>query len=257
MTATLRLSLDAPALGHGLGLFETLRVVRGRAVQTEEHLRRMLASAQALSFPPPDEDAFRRAVAKAAKEVAALGEAALRCLFIATTDTSWRLVATAAPIPETTLRRRRLGRAITLATARSLPEHKLTSYAVCTLGLREAVAKGADEGLFIDAQGGVLEGTATNVFAVNGTTLITAPVRDGILPGIVRAWVMANAARAGLDVIERAPSIEELRGGGFFTSSLTTLAAIRRIDGVACGAPSRAFAGLRRMYLAENESGRG
>jgi len=249
VTATLRISAGAPALAHGLGLFETLRVVRGRAVQTEEHLRRMRSSAEALSFPLPDEDAFRRAVAKAAMEVAALEEAALRCMFIATSDTTWRLVATAAPIPETTLQRRRRGRAITLRTARALPEHKLTSYAVCTLGLREAVARGADEGLFLDAQGRVLEGTATNVFAIAGTTLITAPLRDGILPGIVRAWVIANAPRAGLDVIERAPSIEELRGGSFFTSSLTTLAPIRRIDGVACGAPSRAFAelGLRAV----------
>jgi branched-chain amino acid aminotransferase len=248
MTKNLRLSPDAPALAHGLGLFETLRVVRGRVVQTEEHLQRMLASAKALSFPLPDENAFRRAVGRAAQTVAALDEAALRCLYVATSNTTWRLIATAAPIPMTTLLRRRRGRAITLSTARSLPEHKLTSYAVSTIGLREAIAKGGDEGLFLDARGRVLEGTATNVFAIDGTTLLTAPVRDGILPGVVRAWVLANAERAGFDVVERAPSIEELRAGSFFTSSLTMLAPIRTIDGLACRAPSSAFATMRRMY---------
>ena len=248
MTKELRVSVDAPALAHGLGLFETLLVVRGRAVQVEEHLQRMLASARALSFPLPDEDAFRLAVTKAAKEVASLEEAALRCMFLAMSDTAWRLTASAAPIPATTLLRRRRGRAITLAHGRALPEHKLTSYAASTIGLRQAIAQGAEEGLFLDSRGRVLEGTATNVFAIDDATLLTAPVHAGILPGVVRAWVLAHAARAGLTVVERAPSMEELRRGGFFTSSLTTLAPIRRIDGIACAAPGTTFTKLRRDY---------
>jgi branched-subunit amino acid aminotransferase/4-amino-4-deoxychorismate lyase len=249
MTRELRLSADAPALAHGLGLFETMRVVRGRVVQTEEHLRRMLGSARALGFPIPDEGAFRRAVAEAAKEVAALDEAAVRCMFLETGEASWRLVATAGPIPEATLRRRRRGRAITLSTRRALPEHKLTSYAVSTIGLREAVARGADEGLFLDAEGRVLEGTATNVFAIDGATLITAPVGAGILPGVVRAWVIGNAGRVGFDVVERVPSIEEMRRGSFVTSSLTTLAVIKTVDDVACNVVTRGFAELKRAYL--------
>lgn len=247
----IRLSPDAPALAHGLGLFETMRVVRGRIVQLEEHLQRMLASSRALSFPIPDEDAFRRAASKAAKGVATLDEAALRCMHIAASENEWRLIATVGPIPETTLRRRRRGRAITLAHARTLPQHKLTSYAASTIGLREAIAKNADEGLFLDRKGRVLEGTATNVFAIDGDTLLTAPVRDGILPGVVRAWVLANARQLGLTVIERAPTLDELRAGSFLTSSLTTLAPIRVLDGRACRAPSRAFAELRHVYLME------
>jgi branched-chain amino acid aminotransferase len=232
-----------------LGLFETMRVVRGRVVEAEEHLERMLGSARALSFPSPDPQAFRRAVARAAKRAAQLDEAALRCVYVAAHGDDWRLTATTSPLSPITLRRRRRGRAITLAHTRALPEHKLTAYAASTIGLREAVARNADEGLFLDRDGHVLEGTATNVFAIGKATLITAPLGAGILPGIVRAWVIANASRAGLELIERAPSIDELREGSFFTSSLTTLAPIRRIDGIDCAAPPRAFAELRRFYL--------
>jgi branched-subunit amino acid aminotransferase/4-amino-4-deoxychorismate lyase len=245
----IRISPDAPALAHGLGLFETMRVVRGRVVEAEEHLQRMLASARALAFPAPDADAFRRAVARAAKSVVRLDEGGVRCLYVDAGEGMWRLLATAHAIPETTLRRRKRGRAITLAHARALPAHKLTSYAASAIGLREALARNADEGLFIDRKGRVLEGTATNIFAIDGDTLLTAPVRDGILPGVVRAWVIANAARVGLTINERAPTIDELHAGSFFTSSLTTLAAIRAIDSRACRAPSRAFAALRRLYL--------
>jgi branched-subunit amino acid aminotransferase/4-amino-4-deoxychorismate lyase len=232
-----------------LGLFETMRVVRGRVVEAEEHLERMLASTHALSFPSPDPRAFRRAVGKAAQQAAQLDEAALRCVYAAPHGDDWRLTATTSPAPPITLRRRRRGRAITLAHARALPEHKLTAYAASTIGLREAVAKNADEGLFLDRYGHVLEGTATNVFAIGEETLITAPLDAGILPGIVRGWVIANASHVGLRVVERAPTIDELRAGSFFTSSLTTLAPIRRIDGTECAAPARGFAGLRRLYL--------
>ena len=133
------------------------------------------------------------AVTRAAKKKG-LTPTALRCLY-AQDSTGWKVVATTFPIPATTLRRRRGARVITLARdlVRALPQHKLTSYAVSMIGLRQAIDADADEGLFVDRRGRVLEGTTTNVFAIDGETLITA--RDAILPGIVRAWVIENASR--------------------------------------------------------------
>lgn len=232
-----------------LGLFETMRVVRGRVVEAEEHLERMRTSARALSFPLPDAESFRRAVAKAAKRAAQLDEAALRCVYVAPHGDDWQLTSTAVPLSPITLRRRRRGRAITLSHARALPEHKLTAYAASTIGLREALKKNADEGLFLDRSGSILEGTATNVFAIRNETLVTAPVSAGLLPGVVRAWVIATAPRFGLEVLERAPSLDELREGAFLTSSLTTLAPLRLLDGLPCVLPPRVFAALRRLYL--------
>ena len=237
----IRLRADSPAVAHGMGLFETMLVVRGVVVQRDEHFARLAASAEALGFPPPDARAFRAAVARAAKH--ADDEAALRCLYVQDVD-RWRLIATVGPIPPVTLRRRNGARAITLdrSFSRALPEHKLTSYAASTIGLQRAINAGADEALFVDRDGRVLEGTATNVFALNGSTLITAP--RGILPGIVRASVLERARAVGLDVIERAPTVDELRDGGFLTSSLTLLAPLVELDGRACRPPNSAFAAL-------------
>jgi branched-subunit amino acid aminotransferase/4-amino-4-deoxychorismate lyase len=247
---TLRFGADSPAVAHGVGLFETMLVRRGEIVQVEEHWQRLLASAVSLSFPPPSEVVFRREVARAARNVLSEDEAALRCLYIEDTA-RWRLVATAFTIPAATFRRRRGARVITLERdlSRALPHHKLTSYAASIVGLRQALAGGADEGLFLDRRGRILEGTNTNVFAIDGTTLITAPARAAILPGIVRAWVIEQAAQLGLDVIQRAPTVEELREGSFLTSSLTTLAPIAALDGVKCRPPGNVFARLRRLYL--------
>lgn len=247
----IRFAADSPAVAHGMGLFETMLVVRAKVVQPGEHYARLLTSARALGFPEPDVQEFRDAVAQAIAQVASLDEAMVRCLYVADAK-RWRIAATSAPIPPTTLRRRKGARVIPLPRdlTRALPHHKMTSYAPSMIGLHMAIDAGADEGLFLDARGRVLEGTNTNVFAIDDRTLITAPARAAILPGIVRAWVLEHATSHGLEVIERAPTIDELRNGAFLTSSLTLLAPIQSLDGVACRRPGAAFATLRRAYRA-------
>lgn len=236
--------IDSPAVAHGVGLFETMLVERGGIAFLEAHLARMTASSTALGFPQPDGDAFRSAAIDAAGDVG--GEAALRMLWIDGGEDGWILSAQTRPIPPRTLSRRERGRAVTLdaSLTRALPEHKTTSYASCVIGLRRAAEADADEGLFVARDGGVLEGTATNIFAVRDRTLVTATA--GILPGIVRAIVLAEARAIGLSVEERCPTVEELRAGSFFTSSLTRLAPIRQIDGMPCNPPGAAFEELQQ-----------
>jgi branched-subunit amino acid aminotransferase/4-amino-4-deoxychorismate lyase len=238
--------IDSPAVAHGVGLFETMLVERGDVAFLDAHLARMTRSSAALGFPPPDGDAFRNAALEAAGDAG--GEAALRMLWIDGGDDGWILSAQTRPIPPRTLSRRERGRAITLdaSLTRALPEHKTTSYAPCVIGLRRAAEADADEGIFVARDGGVLEGTATNIFAVRDRTLITAA--SGILPGIVRAWALAEAHAIGLSIEERCPTVDELRAGSFFTSSLTRLAPIRQIDGMPCNPPGEVFAELQRRW---------
>ena len=251
-----QLPFEAAAVAHGVGLFETMLVVRGRALQIDEHLVRMTASCDALGFPRPAPAAFRREIDLACSAVSA-EQAALRCAWVAgggADDASaWTLGATVGEVPRVTLARRELGRAITLdgSFVRALPHHKTTSYAVCVVGLKRAIASDADEALFVSRDGLILEGTSTNVFAVRGDTLVTAPLTDGVLPGIVRGWVLSAASRAGLAVEERAPSADELRGGAFLTSSLTTLAEMRVLDGLPCARPGEPYERLRELWRRE------
>lgn len=219
---------DSEAVAHGVGLFETILVENGRAFFVNEHYERLAASAAALGFPPPDRAPFDDEVAKA------IGTCALRILYVDAGE--WQLTSTTSPIPPMTLARREHGRAITLdpSFARSLPRHKLTSYAVCVVALREAQQSGADEALFVTRDGGYLEGTSTNVFAISNGRLITTPLTAGILPGVTRAWVIAEARKLGIEVESRVPSREDLLAGSFLTGSLTKLAPIRRLDGAEC-----------------------
>jgi branched-subunit amino acid aminotransferase/4-amino-4-deoxychorismate lyase len=233
-----QIAIDAPAVAHGLGLFETMLLTRGYIVMPEEHLARMSRSCESLGFPPPDEELFRSEVRRAAE--GADDEAALRVLYVASSASEWTLAAESHPIPPLTLARREHASAITLDSsfARALPEHKMTSYAACVIGLRKAAAVGANEALFVNGDG-VLEGTATNVFAVTKDSLITASAN--VLPGIVRAWVLEIAHTNRIAIEERAPAIDELRAGAFLTGSLTGVVALESIDGVPCEAPGEIF----------------
>lgn len=250
-------SIDSPAVIHGLGLFETMLVLDGRVVQLEAHRARLERSCRALGFPPPDPRRFQNAIDEAVG-ACRLAEAALRCVYVAG-ETNWRepsawsFSASANRVPALTLARRAEARAIMLepSLCRSLPEHKLTSYAICRLALKRAEERGANEALFLDRDGAVLEGTATNVFATAGNRLVTTPTPAGILPGIVRDWVLDASARLGIDVELRAPSREELRGGAFLTSSLTMLAPLVSLDDADCDPPGDLFARLAERWQRE------
>jgi len=247
-----QIPMGSPAVAHGIGLFETMLVTRGTILFLEEHLARMTRSAKALGFPIPDAARFRE---EAAQAVAGFreNEAALRCLHVAggvsITD-PWTFAAQCGPVPQRTLARRTHGRVATLdpSLTRALPEHKLTSYAPCVIGLSHAAAAGAEEGLFVTRDGAILEGTATNVFAVIADRVITAPITAGILPGITRAWVLAEATSLGIVIEERAPTLHELCAGSFLTGSLTGVVAVREVNGRACGEAGAAFEALAERW---------
>lgn len=258
MTRKILISLDAPALARGVGFFETILVVRGRPMFLDEHFERMQRGVESLEFPPPEAAAFAREAANAVKSVADLEEGSIRISWLAVAGdldrrASWRLVATSGKVPDATLRRRSRGRVIILGAhmGRTRPELKTVSYVPSVLGLREAARRGADEALFTSDEGKILEGTTSNVFALAGDTLITPPVSAGLLPGVMRRWVVENADRVGLEVRERTLTRDDLLAGSFLTGSLTRIARIRFVDGVRCRLPGPRLRKLERLLESE------
>ena len=70
---------------------------------------------------------------------------------------------------------------------------------------------GADEVIFLNRRGEVTEGSRTNIFARIGGKLITPPVTSGLLPGTLRADMLANGeaeeAVLTLDDLARADAV--------------------------------------------------
>lgn len=70
------------------------------------------------------------------------------------------------------------------------------------LAKNEAVAKGADEAVFVD-DGIVPECSASNLYAVIAGRVVTHPIGPKVLPGITRAVLMEVAFELGIRVDER------------------------------------------------------
>ncbi|HET7434236.1 MAG TPA: aminotransferase class IV, partial [Thermoanaerobaculia bacterium] len=75
-----------------------------------------------------------------------------------------------------------------------------------------------------------------------------------VLPGIVREWLLARANDLGYTIEPRAPTVDELREGAFFTGSLTELAPLRVLDGASCRPPGEAFGELLQAWRAERDA---
>ncbi|MFN2239184.1 MAG: aminotransferase class IV [Thermoanaerobaculia bacterium] len=252
-----RIDAGSPSLLWGVGLFETMLVVRGRVTLERVHFERMAAGARQLAIPEPEESRWESAIRSALRFHSGAEELAIRCTYLDSEPNgslpSWTIIARAFEIPPVTMRRRRRGRVVLLPSSiqRAMPQLKSISHLASVVGLRHAEEAGANEGLFTTAEGRVLEGTATNVFAIEGDTLLTPPVEAGILPGIVRGWVIENAPRVGWTVRTRPLGRDDLLGGSFLTSSLTCLAAIRSVEGQAAQSAGERFDQL--VWLFEEE----
>jgi branched-chain amino acid aminotransferase len=112
------------------------------------------------------------------------------------------------------------------------PAVKSGNYLNNVLGLAEAKASGATDCLFLDAKGNATEASTSNVFVVRSGTLITPPLRVGILAGITRQLLLDFCRARGDDVVEADLSAAEVRSADevFLSSTLRDVAPVTHID---------------------------
>jgi D-alanine transaminase len=101
-----------------------------------------------------------------------------------------------------------------------------------------AKEQGAQEAIYVDRDGNVTEGAATNVWMVDADgALVTRPAEHGILRGITRTTLKDVAARLGVEIRERKFSVEEMKASRevFITAATSICFPIVEIDGQAVG----------------------
>ena len=99
---------------------------------------------------------------------------------------------------------------------------KALAYLDAVLALQKAKEDGADDALFLNTKGVATCSTLANLFVVDGFELLTPPLKDGVLPGITRSWIIDNAENFGLRPLERSITVKKLDAvdGLFLTNSL-------------------------------------
>jgi len=101
----------------------------------------------------------------------------------------------------------------------------------------EAIINGYAEGIALDANGYVSEGSGENVFVVRNGVLQTAPLGNSVLPGITRDSVLTIAKDLGIPVVEQGIPREMLYLADevFFTGTAAEITPIRSIDKISVG----------------------
>lgn len=96
----------------------------------------------------------------------------------------------------------------------------------------EAVDNGYAEGIALDVQGYLSEGSGENLFLVRDGVVFTPPLAASILGGITRGVVMTLCREAGIEVREAAIPREMLTVAdeAFFTGTAAEITPIRSVD---------------------------
>lgn len=105
----------------------------------------------------------------------------------------------------------------------------------------EAIINGYVEGIALDVNGTVSEGSGENIFVGHEGRLITPPLADSVLPGITRNSVLQLAKDLKIPVTEQAIPREMLYIADevFFCGTATEIVPIRSIDKIKIGNGAR------------------
>ena len=117
----------------------------------------------------------------------------------------------------------------------------VANYANSQLIKMEAVAEGYSEGIALDTQGNLAEGSGQNVFVVREGVIHTPPVGSSILSGITRDSVITIAHDLGFEVREQVLPREMLYVADevFFVGTAVEVTPIKSVDRITVGAGRR------------------
>ncbi len=257
------LAADVPALlvvdrafQLGDGLFETLRVRRGVAIELERHLGRLREGMAILAIPMPWSDAEIAAAMADVVTANAPADASVRITVSrgapmgrGLLPAGWRemrptVVVQAWPHVPLSLQVPARGVRAVIATGRRDPAFplasvKTTSRADHVHAKLEAELAGADDAITLTLDGHVAEATTANVAVVNGQRVRTPPLAAGILAGTTRDWLLRpeGAAALGLVAAEAWLLPDDLLGAdeALLCSSVAGFQPIVSLDGVPIG----------------------
>jgi branched-chain amino acid aminotransferase len=240
-------------LTHGLGLYETLRLVDGAPAFYEEHIARLQTGMSAMGIEPP----FDRA--GLADQIARLSEAS------AVPNGACRVLVTAGPpdgppslLVQTEVRAtpRHALTLISYRTLRAAATLKSNSFVASHMAQRAAQAAGADDAVFVDEDSRMYEASTANVFVWRGGVLGTSPTDGSILPGVTRAKVLELATTDGLPVGELYTRINDLTGDEvmLLTSSVRGITPVASIDGARLRQDEELLARLRGLLRAAEQA---
>lgn len=246
---------------RGYGVFDYVPVFSGRPFHLRQHLRRLEGAAERVDLPLPLSLEQMEEISWELLEKNPVVDAGLRFLVTGGLSSKDQLLPTqesslvilfhpSTPYPDNYYQ---LGVCVvTTPLLRLLPSIKTTNYMPAIFAIKKAKAAGAEDALYLDHEGRVIEGTTSNVFFVKDEALMTND-SDEMVKGITREVVL-TLAKKHYPIVYRALSIEEAVAcdEAFLTSSTKGVMPLVQIEGrkIGEGVPGPLSSHLRSLYEA-------
>lgn len=238
-----RVSVEDRGFQFGDGVYEVIRVYRGKPFRLQKHLSRLEQSVKGIDIPMPEPPQKMEEVCRAV--IRGLEEAQI--YLQVTRGSAPRVHAFPPEIRPTFVAYARAvkphppDRVFTLKTVTDDRWGRCHLKTICLLanilGKQRAVEAGCDEGLFVRENGTVTEGTSSNAFFVRGGALFTHPADNRILNGVTREAVLEIARQQGVRMRHQPVTLTEAMGAeeAFVTGTLTEIMPAVAIDGKTVG----------------------
>jgi 4-amino-4-deoxychorismate lyase len=230
---------DDEAFLRGRGAFETVRVYTGRPFRLDDHLGRLAASAARLVLPLPD-PATLGPLVNDALAAAGAPDCVVRIYWTPgreeRREPAAYVLVRDIPAELDELRKRGLALIsvpIGPGVRGLLGGVKSTSYALNMVAIEEAKRRGADDAVFVDAAGVVLECPTSNIWWRRGKALFTPGLELGILAGVTRGVILELAPGLGYQVSDGPFGLAELALSEevFTTSSVREVMPVAAVEG--------------------------
>jgi branched-chain amino acid aminotransferase len=237
---------------YGFGVYETIRVAGGITYFLEQHVERLMQSAQIIGLEHGFDKAFVCDAITALTAETATKAYNLKVLLIGgrTPSEADLYITCLSPLfPDRKLYRTGVP-VVTEQVERIYPQAKTLNMFTSYQAYRHAQRTGAYDALLINRAGCITEGTRTNFFGLHGRTLISPPAAD-CLHGVTRHHVMAVAREQGFTIEETAMKLDEISqyDSVFITSTPAKIMPIRAIDDQVWQQPvSPALSDLMKAY---------
>ena len=237
--------IDDRGLQFGESLYEVIPVTAGEPRLLAEHVARMQASAPQIGVsggvPPLSEwqrfsaDLIQREGIRDGLMYAQLTGGAAPRMHVPNEASEPAFYAYVSPFvfPRASDVVRGV-RGITTADMRwGRTDLKTTMLLANVLAKREAASQGATEAFFVGDTGEVYEGASSNLFIVEGRSLLTPVQSSHLLPGTMRPVVEQAAREAGLGVSHWPIDVDRLRTAEevFVTSTSQLVMPVVAVDG--------------------------
>lgn len=214
----------------GLGFFETISVEKGHPMFLERHLERLVDSCGLLgiSFPYSQRDVENILREKNCPEKGVLKIVVSRKNTLFLTRENHYVSSDyerGFALDYSKVRRNETS---------PLTYRKSLNYGDCIMEKRAVAGTDIQEPVFLNTRGEIAEGATTNVFFVKGEKLYTPEKSSGLLPGILRGWILEESEKIGNPVVQCRICPKEVKDFDecFVTNSLLGIMPVTRLSDV-------------------------